>query len=504
MSKKKKAAPDARACAIYARYSSNRQREESIEQQIEVCTRWAEREGLEVAAVYADKHISGTTDARPQFQQMILDAEIGLWATVVVYKLDRFARDRYDAAVYRRKLTKCGVKLMSAQEQIPDAPEGVMLEAMLEGMNEYYSKNLSQNVKRGMYDNAAKCKANGVKLMGYTINKQGFYEINEREAEIIRQIFTQFAAGTAKADVLAWAKSQGLKTRMGKEMNYNALRGIVENEKYKGVYTFGSTRVVDGMPAIVEPDLWEEANKRIHTMPRKYQFPLTGIMYDKTTGEQYFGSGGTSATGRRYLYYAVQDGNSTVRLSKYAVERSVVQAIAETFSKPRVAHEIAEAFVNGLSERASQSIKSLENEISALRTKEQNILKALEDGIATQAMIERSRELESQRIALESQLSRRRAAIPPVSVVEGWLREDFPCESNEELIRAAVERVEIDRTTGDVEINIPWLLKGSRDNEEKPSYGVVLLNSVWWAVPNSAGTILVSSWGLRIKSKLAA
>lgn len=501
--KRKIIEPDKRCCAIYARYSSSRQREESIEQQIDVCTKWAEREGLKVADIYSDKAMSGTTDARPQFRQMIQDSELGLWATVVVYKLDRFARDRYDAAVYRQRLKQNGVQIMSAQEQIPDSPEGVMLEAMLEGMNEYYSKNLSQNVKRGMYDNADKCKANGVKLIGYNINKAGYYEINKREAKIVRGIFNQFAQGVPKADVLAWAKEQGLKTRNGKEMNYNALRGIVENEKYKGVYTFGNVRKVDGMPAIVAPDIWQQANERVKTMPRKYQFPLTGKLWDKETGEPYFGDGGTSVTGKRYLYYSIRVNGKSVRLPKQAVERTVACAIEKTFSKTRIAHEIAEAFVNGLAERLSGGIKELEREIADSVAKEERIIKAIEDGEATKSMVHHAKELEDSRIVFETQLERARAAIPSVSVVEDWLKEFIPCSDSEELIRACVERVVVDRATGSVEIEIPWFANEPRD-KEKPSYGTVLLSSVWWAVPYTAGTICVNSWGVKISSLLAA
>ena len=152
---RKKAGPkaDPTSCVIYARFSSERQRDESIEDQVRVCSDWAAGHGLTVVATYEDRAISGTSDERPEFLRMISDARSGNFGTVLVYKLDRFARDRFDAAIYRKRLGECGVALRSVMESIPDGPEGAILESVIDGFNEYYSRNLSQNVLRGMiYD----------------------------------------------------------------------------------------------------------------------------------------------------------------------------------------------------------------------------------------------------------------------------------------------------------------------------------------------------------------
>lgn len=132
-----------KACAIYARFSSERQRDESIEDQVAACESYARAHGLEVVATYADRAKSGTSDERPEFQRMVAESDGGGWSTLLVYKLDRFARDRFDAALYRRRLRDNGVDLVSAMESIPDTPEGSILESVIEGYNEYYSRNLS-------------------------------------------------------------------------------------------------------------------------------------------------------------------------------------------------------------------------------------------------------------------------------------------------------------------------------------------------------------------------
>ena len=139
---------------IYPRYSSDRQNEQSIAGQVEVCTEWAKNNEIEIIDIYPDEALTGRTDKRPNFQRMIADARNGKFDYIIVYKMDRFARNRYDSAIYKAQLKKYGVKVVSAMENIADGPEGIILESVLEGMAEYYSANLSQNVLRGMHQKA--------------------------------------------------------------------------------------------------------------------------------------------------------------------------------------------------------------------------------------------------------------------------------------------------------------------------------------------------------------
>ena len=129
---------------IYARYSSDSQREESIEGQIRECTEYAKRNGITILDTYIDRALSVRSADRPEFQRMIKDAEKELFEIVLVWKLDRFSRDRYDSAYYKHILKKHGIKVVSAKENISEGPEGIILESMLEGMAEYYSAELSQ------------------------------------------------------------------------------------------------------------------------------------------------------------------------------------------------------------------------------------------------------------------------------------------------------------------------------------------------------------------------
>lgn len=146
---------------IYARYSSDNQREESIEGQLRECTAYCDKNDITVLRTYIDRAMSAKTDHRPDFQRMIKDSAKGLFDAIIVWKLDRFARNRYDSAHYKAQLRKYGVKVLSATENISDGPEGIILESMLEGMAEYYSAELAEKVIRGHTENALKCKYNG-------------------------------------------------------------------------------------------------------------------------------------------------------------------------------------------------------------------------------------------------------------------------------------------------------------------------------------------------------
>ena len=155
---------------IYARYSCERQTEQSIEGQLRECNDFASQQGITIIGNYIDRAVSGKYDNRDQFQRMIRDSAKGRFEAVIVYKTDRFARNRYDSAMYKAKLKKNGVKVLYAKEHIPEGPEGIILESMLEGMAEYYSAELSQKVIRGMHETAMKCQSTGGNIpLGYKV-----------------------------------------------------------------------------------------------------------------------------------------------------------------------------------------------------------------------------------------------------------------------------------------------------------------------------------------------
>lgn len=275
---------------IYARYSSHNQREESIEDQVRVCEQAAESDGDEVVAVYFDRATSGTTDRRDGFQAMIADAKGATWERVWTYKTDRFARNRYDAAIYKRKLQRCGVAVKCAAEPIPDGAMGVIMESVLEGMAEYYSANLGENVRRGQRGNALKCHPNGQirygwDIAGARVDEAGkrhpgdHYVINEREAGAVRIMYRMRVAGHAWTAIAAHLDRLGHRNKYGRPITDAMVRGIVGNDAYRGVYRFGDVVADGGIPRIVSDAEWFAAQHPRRRRRRKHVRVRAGMVF---------------------------------------------------------------------------------------------------------------------------------------------------------------------------------------------------------------------------------
>ena len=245
---------------IYARYSSNAQSEQSIEGQLKACYEYAETNNYRVVAEYIDRAVSGgAVENRFEFLRMIADSEKKRFQAVLVYQLDRFARSRYDSATCKAKLKKNGVRVLSVRETISEDASGVLMEAVLEGMAEYYSKELSQKVRRGLAINAQKClyTGNGVAL-GYKIVDKKF-AVNEETAPIVRHIFDMFLAGHKMADIVRNLNAHNIKTSRGNPYNKNSIRRILTNKRYLGYYKYDGAEIADGVPRIIDDVTFEKA-----------------------------------------------------------------------------------------------------------------------------------------------------------------------------------------------------------------------------------------------------
>ena len=199
---------------IYARYSSDSQREESIEGQIRECTEYANRNGMTILRSYIDRALSARTADRPEFQNMIRDSEKGLFDIVLVWNIDRFSRDRYDSAHYKHLLKKNGVKVVSAKENISDGPEGIILESMLEGYAEYYSAELSEKIHRGQRENALKGRNNGGGIpLGYLLGSDQKLVIDPVIASLVEEIFRHYADGETVRSIVEDFNNRGPKTK---------------------------------------------------------------------------------------------------------------------------------------------------------------------------------------------------------------------------------------------------------------------------------------------------
>lgn len=257
---------------IYARYSSNKQREESIEAQLKVCHAYAEQKGYTVIREYTDRAFTGKVDQRPQFQLMIRDSAKRQFEKILVYRLDRFSRDRYDPAIYQKQLLKNGVKVESATEHIPDNSLGVMVESLIFGSNASFSVELAEKVKRNMDLNADKCLSNGGNTpLGYKLERINPREekskkrivINEETAPIVREIFKKYADGWSIKEICDNLNERQIKTSRGVAFNKSSLHTMLSNRKYLGIYIYDGKEIPGGLPQIIDEDLYNKVSEKM-------------------------------------------------------------------------------------------------------------------------------------------------------------------------------------------------------------------------------------------------
>ena len=400
---------------IYARYSSHAQKDASIEQQLRVCRQYAHEHDLQIVTEYCDHAISGTSDKRPEFLKMIKDSAKGRWERVLVYKIDRFARNRYDSAMYKARLKKNGVKVMSVMEPIPEGPEGILLESVLEGSAEYYSANLSQNILRGMHDNALACKVNNGGLpLGYMKGADGRYAIEPNGAAIVREIFEMYANGANATEITATLNSRGLKTSRGARWNKNSLHTILKNERYIGVYKWGDVRIEGGIPAIISKELFEAVQEQVKKVARApaaartdVDYMLTGKLFCGHCGSAMVGESGTGKSGNKFYYYACvkrkrQKACDKKPVKKDWIEETVVRQTRERCLTDEVISVIVDAALE-LQEREKDetTVRVLRAELTEVKRGINNLLNAIEQGIITPSTKQRLEDLEARRSDLE-------------------------------------------------------------------------------------------------------
>ncbi len=285
----------------YCRFSSDMQRDGySIEAQQQAIVKFCKEKGIQLLRFYVDEAISGTTDERPEFQQMIEDSKKKTFKNVIVHKLDRFSRNRYDSAIYKKKLKDNGVTLISVLENIDGSPESIMLEALLEGMSEYYSKNLSREVRKGKRVAASKGNRSGKIAFGYKANEDKKIVINEEERPYVEEIFKQRANGVRLQSIFEWTKKQGLYFARP-----STVESIIKNPIYKGTFIYAKTKEYkeefkDVIEPIITEELWTQANNQIktHDRQRKNDNMLSGLLKCGICGSYL-----NVITNKKYRYY---------------------------------------------------------------------------------------------------------------------------------------------------------------------------------------------------------
>lgn len=402
--------------AAYARFSSDRQREESIEIQMEAITRYCEREGWKLGPTYRDSAMSGTNDRRPDFQRCLRDAERGRFDILVIYKQDRFARNVEDSKRNMRRLRAAGVRVVSVREgELEDTPDGFLRESIGEIFAEYYSRNLAVLVRDGMRKSAEQMRTVGYRLYGYAVDDGDHFVPDPEQSVYVREAFRLYLTGKSCGEISEWLNAEGQRTIRGNLWSARSLTNILSNESYMGTYHYCGMHVEGGMPALVSRETFlavQEIKRRRMGMKRQKQvndYILTDKTYCLDCGMPMCGTSGTSCNGRKYTYYGCMNkGGCKHRVSSHLVEDAVIDAVVDVLHD----EDAKDAIVADMLEWAAAQPRMADEwrrQICDDKKRRERLVQAVADGLPASSVADAVREIEDEIATLEAKVSREEA-----------------------------------------------------------------------------------------------
>lgn len=499
--------------AIYSRYSSDNQSFASIDAQIRAIQEYCGKNNIVITKTYIDEAESATNADRPKFIDMVQDSALGIFDAVIVHKLDRFARNRYDAAFYRRKLKENGVQLISVLEPLDNSPESVILESVLEGMAEYYSLNLAREVRKGLKETALKCKhTGGQPALGYKLTPDKKYVVDDREAEAVRLIFSMYIAGAGYNEIISHLHELGYRTKRGSRFGRNSVHDILVNEKYSGVFIYNRSaakqngkrnhhaskpeeeiiRIPGGIPAIISEETFLETQKKLAARKMtkgrncvKVSYMLSGLVICGECGAAM--TGATRKAGRNkteYSYYEcscrkVHKTCDAKPISKEFVENMVLDALRKNVFTAGGINAIVDALKQHTvtkHENSDRVIEDLGRESREIEKKLRGFMKAIADGLYSPMMKSQIEHLELRKEAVAAEITnQKRAAAAEFS--EGMIREFLESDAKvlerktpedlKRIIRCYVEQVAVTADTVTV-VTIVTFVGGDEGSQTNP------------------------------------
>ena len=401
---------------IYARYSSHGQTEQSIDGQLAKGREYAGAKGYTVIHEYIDRAMTGRNDNREQFQKMLSDTAKHQFQVIIVWKVDRFGRNREELAFNKHTCKKNGVRVEYVAENLPDSPEAVILESVLEGMAEYYSIQLSQNILRGQLESAKKCQCIGGTIpLGYMLDGSKHFIINPDTAPIVRMIFDKYAAGATISEVINDLNEQGIRTARGQPFTKNSLTKLLKNEKYIGVYAYKDiVRVEDGVPAIIDKKVFDKVQQLLKINRRapshkwsKMEYLLTDKLFCGHCGSPMVGESGFSHTGAKYSYYGCVKKRRERSCDKKPVRQDWIEKLVlEETVKLLHNEKLMESIIDNAwahyqaTDKTREEKAALEAQLAKTDIAINGILRAIEGGLFNEAIKSRMDELNAQKAAI--------------------------------------------------------------------------------------------------------
>ena len=414
---------------LYGRYSSHNQKDISVEQQFEKGYELAVEYGIRIIDTYADRAVSGRTDKRRDFQRMMTDAAKGKFRYVIAWKSNRMGRNMLEALINEARLQDLGVRVLYVEEDFDDTAAGRFAARSMMNVNQFYSENMAEDIKRGLYDNAANCMvANGHLPYGYKADETLHYAIDEPKAAVIREIFTRVSCGEAFVDIMASLNARGIKTSYGRPWGRSSFQRILSNERYRGIYIYGDVRKEGGIPRIVSDELYFKVQEVITTKKNPQgrhrvngDYLLTGKLFCGHCKSPMTGISGTSRSGNLHYYYVCQKRRTEKtcekkNLRRDDIELQVAKAIKRRTLDDDTINWIADSVVEYSQHQESASgIGLLEDQLKDTQRSIKNLMAAIEQGIITPTTKARLMELEKEQSDIDRKITMAKADVIPVN-----------------------------------------------------------------------------------------
>ena len=452
-----------RNAVIYARYSSHSQRDVSIEQQVQKCREYAQREGLTVLETYSDAAISGKTDNRPAFQRMMKDSKKHRWQYVIAWKSNRMGRNMMEAMINNAELMKEGISCLYVEEDFDDTAAGRFALRNMMNVNQFYSENMAEDIRRGLMDNAEKALVNTRPPFGYAVGPDRRYVIREDQAEIVREIFNRILEGWSFISIANDLNRRGIKTALGREWNKSSFHAMIKNEMYLGVYKYSSVRIEGGVPAIIDRGTFEEVQRKVQTkrnapgQPRNStgDYMLTGKLFCGHCREPMVGVSGTGKHGELHYYYACQgrrrkkNGCEKKNVVRDKIEQQVINAIRDYILTDDMIDSIVDGYTRFYeSARKDSVLQAMRERLKENQKATANLMKAIEMGIITDTTKARLLELEAEKKDLETSINSQELVLRRLTPgqfrfgIERYRSMDFEKrEVQRQLIRTFVQEI---------------------------------------------------------------
>ncbi len=414
--------PGGEPAAAYYRYSSHGQTEQSIEGQRSKAREYAIAHRYNIVQEYADRGMTGRNDDREEFQRMLSDVSKHKFKVIILWKVDRFGRNREEIAFNKYHCRKNGVRVEYVAESIPQSPEGVILESVLEGMAEYFSLQLSQNVRRGQLESARKAQSTGGnRPLGYLTGPDKKFVIDPDTAPTVQTIFAMYAQGYTVTEIVNHLNDKGLRTLRGKPFTKSSLRSILKNEKYIGVYAYKDIiRMEDAIPPIIDEDTFNRVQELLKINQRapgrkwtKAEYILSGKLFCGHCGAQMVGESGTSSTGAKYNYYLCANHKRDHSCPKRAVKQEWIEKLVLDATIGLLRDDVFMEYIADKTWEFYQAqdesrirVESYTAQLKTVTASIDNLVRAVESGFFIDIISKRLSELNEEKAQIEEAIAK--------------------------------------------------------------------------------------------------